>query len=121
MKSFLLIIFLSTTCTSQVLTPKAETLQEKNLKQFHSIETFAFKKWNSNDLKRIKEINDQVEAYFEVRELVLDNVKLHQECMKAVKMHSERSKRVNLFHNPTIDWKKVLFELQSWINHKGVY
>ncbi len=120
MKSFLLIIFLSTTCSSQVLTPKAKKLQEKNLPQFHAIETFAFKR-HTNEIRRIKEINEQVEAFLEVRKMVFKSFDLDSECLKAVFMHSEKSKRENPFHNPTIDWKKVVFELRRRIYHKREY
>ncbi|WP_093228677.1 hypothetical protein [Salinimicrobium catena] len=102
----------------QVLTSKAEKLQKKNLQQYHAIETFAFKKWRSNDLKRVKEINDQVEAFLEVRRLVFRNFALDPACLAAVNKHSAKSKRKNPFHNPTVDWKKVLFDLQSILANK---
>lgn len=121
MKSLIFIILLSTTCTSQVLTHKAKTLQSKNLQQFHGIETFAFSKWKANDIMRLREINDQVEAYFEVQSLIQDNFRRNEKCMKAIRMHSRKSKRKNPLHNPTIDWRNVLFELKSWINHKKVH
>lgn len=122
MKCYFLIFLLSTTtCIGQVLTPKAQRLREKNLQQFHAIEFFAFKKWNNNEIRRIKEINEQIDAFLEVRKLVLGNFRWHQACMKAVRIHSKKRERKNPFHNPTIDWKKVLFELQNWINPKGAY
>lgn len=117
MKIIFLILLLSATCKSQVLTSKAQSLQKENLQQFHAIETFAFNKWKTNDSRQIRELNLQIEAYLEVKKLIKTDFRRNEKCIKAIKMHSGNSKRENPLHNPTIDWRKVLFELRSWINH----
>lgn len=121
MKFFLFICIISTTCNAQVLTTKAKNLQKKDPAQFHAIETFAYQNWKFNDERRIKEINDQTEAYLRVWELVREDLRLHQNCMKAIKMSSEESKKKDPFLNPTINWKEVLFEIQAWMDHKRIH
>lgn len=121
MKFFFFVFLISITCKSQVLTSEAEDLQKTDPTQFHAIETFAYHKWQLNDIRRIKEINDQTEAYLKVCKLVTDDLRRHKNCMKAIKMYSEESKRKDPFLNPTINWKKVLFELQAWIDNKRIH